>query len=147
MTNGCRREFEDSLLTGFLDAVLTQGDEQRVRLHLEECSTCRKEVEEMRSLRELTLSTRFRPPPDDGWDETPRGGVSRLSLRVGWAVLLIWLVGVFGFALGQVWSDADSLGERLLLFGGLLGGLLVLLSVLIDRLKSLKDDRYRRVKK
>ena len=147
MSRACPREFDDTLLTGYLDGVLTQGQDQRVRLHLEECEVCRREVAEMRELRELTLSTRFRPPPDDGWDERPRSSWSRASLGLGWAVLLVWLVGMAGFAVGQAWSDAASLFERFLLFGGLLGGLLVLLSVLIDRLKSLETDRYRGVKK
>ncbi len=147
MNEKCGRTFDEALLTGYLDGVLTQADDQRVRLHLEECADCRGLIDEMRETREATMTTRFELPADDQWNEAPRGLASRLSFGLGWTVLLIWAVGLLGLTVGHIWSDGMPLTEKLLLFGGLSGGALLFLSVLIDRLKTMRNDPYRRVEK
>ena len=45
MPEHCGRTFDDALLSGYLDHALTQADEQRVRIHLEDCATCRMQME------------------------------------------------------------------------------------------------------
>ena len=58
-----------------------------------------------------------------------------------------WVVGIVGFTLGHLWSGPESLTEKLLIFSGIAAMALLLLSVLIDRLKRLGSDRYRRIEK
>lgn len=147
MPESCGRNFEESLLSGYVDHALTQGDDQRVRVHLEDCEVCRRTVEEIRELREVTMTTDFALPPDDQWRESPRGGLSILSRGLGWIVLVAWGVGLLGFTLGQVWNGPGSLLEKLLAFGGFLGFALLFTSVLIDRLRAAKTDRYREVER
>jgi anti-sigma factor RsiW len=147
MSKKCGRSFDEALLTGYLDGVLTQANDQRVRLHLESCTDCRRLIDEMRETREATMTTRFELPADDQWNEAPRGLASRLSFGLGWSLLLIWAVGMLGLVVGHLWSEALPLTEKLLLFGGLSGGALLLLSVLIDRLKTMRNDPYRRVER
>ena len=147
MNEKCGRTFDEALLTGHLDGALTQADDQRVRLHVEQCADCRRLIDEMRETREATMTTRFELPADDQWDEAPRGLASRLSFGLGWILLLIWAVGLLGLVVGHLWSDAMPLTEKLLLFGGLSGGALLFLSVLIDRLRTMRKDPYRRVEK
>ncbi len=144
---GCGRPFDESLLTGYLDHALTQEEEQRVRVHLVDCGECRKLTEELAMMRKTTMGTEFRVPSDDQWDERPRGGASGLAFGVGWLMLIVWVVGVVGFALGEAWQGTQSLGEKLAAFGGLSAVVLLLLSVVIDRLRARKSDRYRRVEK
>lgn len=139
--------FDEALLTGYLDGMLSQQETQKTRLHLDECTSCQRLLDEMRSLREATMTSKFSTPSDDQWDERPRGGASRLSFGLGWAILIAWVVGLLGFALGQLWSGPESLLEKMLIFGGITGFALLLLSVVIDRLKSMETDRYRRIQK
>ena len=147
MSTNCGRTFDEALLTGYLDGALTQADEQRVRIHLEDCAECGRLIDEMGETREATMTTRFELPTDDQWNEAPRGLASRLSFGLGWTVLLIWSIGMLGLLIGHIWSDTMSLTAKLLLFGGLSGGALLLLSVLIDRLKTMRRDPYRKVEK
>ncbi len=147
MTGNCQRPFDEALLTGYLDQVLTQEEEQRVRLHLEDCSDCRSLVADLAAMREATMTTQFEVPTDDQWSETPRGPASGLAFGLGWMVLILWLVGISGFALGQLWSGPETLAEKLLAFGAISGFALIFLSVLIDRIRAARTDRYRGVKK
>lgn len=143
----CMRPFAAELLSGYVDEALTQGDEQRVRVHLEDCPACAAMVREMKENREITMTTEFKTPADDTWDERPRGLASGLSFGLGWIMLVVWLAGTVGYCLWQFATGPENLVAKLLIFSGLLALALLFLSVLIDRLGSLRTDRYLKVKK
>lgn len=143
----CPTGFPEELLSGYLDDALTQGEEQRVRLHLEDCAVCRRLHHDLRTLREATMSTKFVQPSDDQWSEAPRGGESRLLRGGGWLLIVVWLAAVGGFALWQLATAPGDAWVKILVFSGLSGVVMLFLSILIDRLRTLPGDRYRRVQK
>ena len=145
--NSCGRSFAEDLLSGYVDEALTQGDEQRVRLHLEDCTGCARLVQDMKENREVTMTTQFKTPADDQWDERPRGLFSALSFGAGWLIIAIWVVVTASFGLWQLATGPEDLLAKLLIFSGLSAVGLLFLSVLIDRIKTLKTDRYRKVQK
>ena len=147
MNKDRRHDFDEALLTGYLDGMLNQSKEQLVSVHLEDCAECRAQLGEMERIREATMSTTFRSPADDQWDEGPRGDASRVSRGLGWMILGAWIVALTGFVIGRIWQESESLFEALLAFGGISGVLLLLVSVGLDRLKTMKTDRYRGVEK
>ena len=56
-------------------------------------------------------------------------------------------MGVSAFALGQLWTGPATTWEKLVAFGAISGVALVFFSVLVDRLRVARTDRYRGVKK
>ena len=147
MTDRCRRSFEEALLSGFVDRELTQADEQRVRIHVEDCAVCRAQVEEVVRLKEVTMSSEFKVPADRQWSEAPRGGASRMAFGVGWLFLVPWAVAVAGFSVWAFLTSDERIVDKVLTFTLVSGPVLLLVSVLIDRLKAMKTDRYREVEK
>lgn len=143
----CGRRFDEELLSGYLDHALTQGERQRVRLHLEDCPACRAELQEMTALREAAMTTRFAMPSDDQWNEAPRGAGSLWSRRAGWLLVVVWIAAIAGFALWELATGPAALVEKLFVFAGLTGAALLFVSVLVDRLRTWPLDRYRRVPK
>ena len=142
MAEHCTRSFDEELISGYLDGALPQMDEQRVRLHVEDCGPCKSLLGELETLRQTAMSTRFHAPSDDEWPELPRTRVGRLSRSLGWVLVIAWLLVVGSLAL---WRLITGSGDPLELFLalGLPGGLLLLfVSVLMDRLRELKTDRY-----
>lgn len=139
--------FDEALISGYLDGELTQGEDQRVRLHLEDCAECRTMATELRRLKEATMNTEFQVPEDTQWDETPRTAASGFLRNFGWLIAIVWVVVTLGYGLWQVARDVEDLFEVVLVFGLWLAFGLVFLSVLIDRLKTRKTDPYRRVEK
>ena len=147
MPEPCGRAFDEALLSGYLDDALVQGDEQRVRVHLEDCATCRTLVEELAALRETTMGSTFETPRDEEWAEAPRTQASGLIRGLGWPLVIAWATLVVGYALWEGWRESENLIERLMLVGGVSGFALLLLGVLVDRLKAMKTDRYLEVQK
>ncbi len=147
MTDQCPTAFDETLISGHLDDELTQAAEQRVRLHLEDCSHCRRLHEELAAMREAAMTTEFEVPSDHQWDERPQSRASLLLRRLGWLVAIVWAVGLTGFGLWHWWRGSEGLVERLLGAGGVSAVVLLFGSVLLDRLRSARTDRYREVEK
>ena len=143
----CPTSFDQSLISGYLDGELTQSADQRVRLHLEECPHCRELFEELQTMREAAMSTRFTEPSDDQWDERPKGPGSLITRSLGWVLASVWLVTITGYGLWQLWTSPEGWFEKLLIFGGLSAVGLLFISVLVDRIRTAKTDRYRGVEK
>ncbi len=143
----CQRPFPEELLTGFLDRALTQSEEQKVRLHLEDCRPCRQLIDEMSTLREAAASTAFATPADDLWDELPKTVFSGASRRLGWAILSIWAVALVVFVVWEVATSPGAWAEKAMIFGSATGLGLLLLSAFLDRRRMLRTDRYTRVRR
>ena len=124
--------FDEALISGYLDSELAQAEAQRVRLHLEDCSECRATADELAQLKEATMSSEFKTP-DDGWDESPRGGVSHLLRNAGLLVGLAWIVGLTMWLMWELARDPVALIGLLLFVGFLVSAGLFIASVLIDR--------------
>jgi anti-sigma factor RsiW len=147
VTTTCPDRFDQALLSGHLDGELTQAAEQRVRIHLEDCAACRTVYQELKELREASMTTRLDEPGDLSWDERPHGLLSGLSRGVGWLVIIVWAAGTAGYALWQLATEPDDLVAKLVVFGGLFGVGLLFLSILVDRVRTARSDRYREVKR
>lgn len=139
------RPFDEDLLSGYLDGTLSQREAQRVRLLIEDNPEARRLYRELNALRKAALSTRFQAPADAAWPELPRTGTSRWSRRFGWMLLLSWLAVISVFALWRLLSATGDPLEIFLVLGLPGAFVLLLVSVLIDRLRDPEEERYRGV--
>ena len=147
MNQACRPGFDEAQLSGYLDGELTQAESQKVRLHLEECLQCRTLLEDLLQMREAAMTTPFSAAVDEEWRETPRAAGSRWLRRVGWVLIVIWILGVGGLAIQGFVEGEEPWFEKLLMVSLIGGPMLLFLSVLLDRVKALKTDRYKGVEK
>ena len=147
MTHEPTPHFDEALLSGYIDGELTQAQAQRVRIHLEDHPESRDLLNQLRLMRNAAISTEFRVPDDDQWDERPRGPVSFLGRYVGWGLMASWVLAVSLLALWAMAKSTSHWTAKALVFGGFAGFSLLLLSVVLDRARTFKTDRYRRVQK
>jgi predicted anti-sigma-YlaC factor YlaD len=146
--SGREHDFDEALISGYLDRELTQGDEQRVRLHLQGCAPCRQIADELRLVKEATMSTTFPVPEDTQWDERPRNALSRGLQILGWLLAIAWAVGLVAFLIWQAVTEGESIRlEALLGVVPVVAVGSIFLSALIDRVQTHKTDPYRKVKK
>lgn len=145
MATECARSFDEALLTGYLDHALPQAQARDVRLHLEDCPSCRKFYLELTTMRQAALSTRFATPNDKAWPELPQSRASWLSRSTGWWLLVTWLLVTGGVSLWHYFQESHDPLEIFITFGMPGAFFLLFASVLLDRLRDLKTDRYRGV--
>lgn len=135
------------LLTGYLDNELTQQSSQRVRLHLESCSTCRKLHQDLAAV-QMQMRQLSYPKDDEALlDAIENDFAARASAGLGWVLLLSGLAIIAGAALFGFFNSPDVPGfVRLFYALFMLGGIALFGSVLRQRLLGYKHDRYRKVK-
>lgn len=137
----------DELLSGYIDGELTQQESQCVRLHCENCNACRGTLEELRELRATVGKASLSDRSHDIWRETMQDTKVKAARGIGWLMVIGGaLVGV-GFAILNLIMQAPPLSlPEILIIVGIYGGLLVLLlSVLRQRLIERKTDKYKDV--
>jgi predicted anti-sigma-YlaC factor YlaD len=138
----------EKLLSAYLDGELTQAEGQLVRVHLEDCADCRKRYETMRSVQRVASDMKFIDPPEKKMQEIEERVSVRAPRRAGWGLLLAGVVAWALYASYLFITNPDLPSWEKLMTGAVLIGLaLLLISVLRERLLSLKHDRYRSVKK
>lgn len=137
--------FDEDLISGYLDGTLRQREAQRVRLLIEQDADAQRLYDELKALRNATLSTRFEAPDEDAWPELPQTRTSRVSRRLGWLLLLSWLTFIVSLAFWHLFSGTFDATQIFLILGLPGAFVLLLVSVLIDRLRDPDEERYRGV--
>ena len=139
------RQIEE-LLSGYLDGELTQGDRQRVELHLESCPTCRQSYEELANLRQGVAELSFGEMSREQWSQIMNDLPVRASRGFGWLLYVSGLVivtgyGAYEFAVDETVPALVKTGTA----GVVLGALFLFFSVLRQRLIARKTDKYKDV--
>lgn len=137
--------FDEALLSGYVDGMLTQSERQRVELELARSESARRTLEQLQAIRNAARGSRFKVPEDRSWDERPRTRVSAWGRSLGWITVSAWALGLVALGIIEL-LHRGGLGGTLML-GGVAGVALLFGSVLADRLRDLPNDRYRRVLK
>ena len=136
------------MLSAWVDNELTQGESQRVRIHVESCAECGKEVGELLRLKQLTAEARFTEPPDEALDRIERALSVRGPRNAGWLMLCAgigaWLLWT-GWLFIRDWQTPSP--EQLIPAAIVIGVVLLFASVVRERLMELPHDRYRRVRR
>ncbi len=136
------------LLSGYLDGELTQQQRQRVRVYLERDERYREILEELRRVKAQTEGLHFEEPSSREWKKVERNLVQDVSRGLGWAVLSVWALVLTSYGF---WELATAPGEplfrKLVVFGFFLGVALLFLSVLSERIRESRTDKYKGVYK
>ncbi len=148
MVNETRRidEHVGEMLSGFVDGELTQQQRQWVEVHCRDCAECRRDLDELRALRERLGRARLSELGEDRWREDMNDTTVTTTRTVGWLLFVIGALAIGAWVVFAVLSDPGiGLGIKAM-FVAFYGGLAVLLiSVLRQRLIEHKTDKYKDV--
>lgn len=138
----------DELLSGYLDDELTQKDRQRVDRHVEGCARCTARLRELDTLRVSVGRLRLDMDPEDQerWRKVMDNALERTASGIGWILVVgavFVLVGYAGYEF--LLADVEPPMVKWAVGALYLGLAVLLLSVLRQRLKARKTDRYKDV--
>lgn len=137
---------QSEMLSGYLDGELTQGDRQRVELHLESCSKCRAVYEELADLRQAIGKMSFGEISREEWSKIMNDLPVRTSRGAGWLLYVAGFLVVCGYGFYEFLAD-DTVPAltRTGIVALVIGSLLLFVSVLRERLLARKTDKYKDV--
>jgi len=135
-------------LSGYLDSELIQQEAQRVEIHLSECSHCRRVLSQLSEVQKATGQIPVKQPSREEWAKMEGHILSRMTRGLGWLIIIVWSTVTLAYSLFQyALSPADPLFHKILVFGLFLGIALLFFSVLIERVRESRTDRYKGVLK
>jgi len=140
-----RRLHDEGLLSGYLDGELTQAEMQFVELRLEASEELRRELAQLKQLREATMEMKFTEPTEKEWDEHAQGIFSSGARSLGWVMVVAWSACLLVYGGWQFLTSTEDLLVKLMVFGLCSGLGLLFVSVLVDRIRGYGRDKYRRV--
>ncbi len=136
----------EEMLTGYLDGELTQQDRQRVEVHVDGCANCRETMIELGEIRKGIGRLQDPEPTNEQRSRMMRITVTKTSRGLGWLLGIAGGLILVGYAAYEFATDDSVEALVKVATAGAVGGLaLLLLSVLIDRLRARKSDRYKDV--
>ena len=136
------------LLSGYLDGELTQQERQKVGVYLERDERYREILAELERVKTETERLHYEEPSSGDWKTMEKSLVQDVSRGLGWIILSIWAVSLTSYGLWELAAAPDEpLTGKLLVFGFFLGVALLFCSVLTQRMRESRTDKYKGVYK
>ena len=141
---------EAPLLSAYVDGELDPVDVARIEAHLAGNADTRREVEQLRRLKEVTGALRLKEPPPEVWEEFWQSTYNRGERTLGWllfglAVLLLGGWGVTYLLKELLGTDSLPFIVKGAVIGGMAGLGLLMVSVVRERLYKRSRTRYKDV--
>lgn len=142
MVRSC--EENEVLISGYLDGELGEEEARKLEAHLEECSVCRREYHAMKQLVVgTTRAMKMESPPKEIWDTFLDGIFNRMERKTGWFLLIAGSAILSFYGIYVFYSDPwGSALVKILITVPCTGLLLLFISVLRQRLRIARTDRY-----
>ncbi len=152
MENRTSCEDYRELLIRYVDKQISGEDKIRLENHLKECVSCRNDLKQLQNWKEVSSEMKGKLLPDMAWDEYWQHLYNRLERGIGWILISIGAIILLGFVVYHFIMDVLNTTEltRLEKFGILslaLGFVVLLVSVIREKLMIRKYDKYKEVQR
>ncbi|MEE8575930.1 MAG: hypothetical protein V3T31_01625 [candidate division Zixibacteria bacterium] len=137
-------------LAGYVDGELTESERVVFEEELKRDPQLQSELDEFRKLKEVTGMIRYADLPLEVWEGYWQSIYSKLERGTGWILLSIGAIGLILFGLFHFFNELYfnpkipllvSIGVTILT----IGGVILLVSFIRERLFAYNRDRYRKV--
>ena len=136
------------LLTGYIDGELKGSDLKKVEEHLAEFPRCQKLVGDYQRLKEVTAKMKLKEPPQEIWDSYWQRVFQQITRGLGWVLFVVGAVAIAGFGVYEFATDpAVEALQKLIVFAIFVGLGLLLISVIWERVKASKADKYKEIER
>lgn len=143
-------ERELVLVNRAIDGMLSQEEAEELQRLLAEQPVLRREYGSLKSVKEATMELKFKQLPEETWDRYWAGVYSRLERGLAWLLIsigaaVVLAIAGYGAAMKFMENAAIPLAVKLSVGVLLLGGAILLVSILREKLFMRKSDKYKEV--
>ena len=140
----CSRMEHDGMR--YIDGEMTPEERLEFEEHLEQCETCRNSLDGFRELQSLTGRVKMKDQTDEFWDSYRKSLYRRLERKTAWIFIIVGAVMLIGY---ELYRSVASFGkitfEKAALVVFAVGALLLLISVIRERLHQYRGDKYSKI--
>lgn len=140
------------LISTYHDGELNEEQKKVLEKHLEQCLDCQKEFEKMRKFEEVMGKMELKKPNEEVWKIYWGSVYNRLERRIGWILLSIGAMiflffGGYKMVEGIIHDPSTPLFIKAGILAVIAGVVVLLVSVLRERLYVRKRERYKEIEK
>jgi hypothetical protein len=140
------------LMMARLDGEISDAEARELDRLLAQDDGLRAEWEKLRRVREVTETMKFRTPPEEVWDDYWTGVYNRAERGFGWVLVSLGTTIMLSFVgwnvIQEVLADTTMPGlVKLGLLALTVGGAVLLVSVLREKLFTSRSDPYKEIKR
>jgi predicted anti-sigma-YlaC factor YlaD len=132
----------------YIDGEMTAEQRAAYEEHLASCAECRQAIAELGSVERLTGMMKVRDPQDDFWEVYWKKLFRRLERKTGW---LLMIAGAVLIVLYALWKGVTDFGEitfmKVVTIAVAAGFVILLISVIRERIHQYKSDRYKDIER
>jgi hypothetical protein len=132
----------------YIDGEMNAAEREDFEGHLASCEQCRKAMEEMKSVERLTGMVKIRDPQDDFWELYWKKMFRRLERKTAWILIITGAVLMVLYAL---WKGITDFGEltftKVVTVIVVAGFVILLISVVRERIHQYRTDRYKDIER
>ena len=134
------------LLMGLIDQELSPEEASEVNKHLHRCERCREEYEQLQETCNKIESISIKEPEDKILEKLWRSPYSRISKISGFLLVLFGWISLIVYTLVEwILHGSQGLFHKITIGAIILGFLVLLASVIRERIKGYKSDPYKEV--
>ena len=145
------QDYKDSMMA-YLDNELNDEQKRAFEAHLASCPRCTQELEEFKSLKQITDGVELVEPEDRLWQQYWGGVYNRIERGIGWVVfsvagILLLIYGGFTAIENVITDSSVSVLLKVGLVALLVGLAILFVSVVRERIFFWSKDRYKDVRR
>ena len=138
------------LMMGLIDNELPDNERQEVLRHIENCSACQMQYNSFIKLKEEEKRMNDLPLSEEIFDEYWTHIYNRIERATGWVVLSIGTIIMLTYGAYMVlqtffYDDSEPIVLKFGVAFFAIGLIIVFVSVLREKLRIRKNDKYRRI--
>lgn len=140
------------LISSYHDGELSQEQRQTVERHVQDCAGCRRELEEMKKFEEVMNKMELKKPRPEVWEMYWTSVYNRLERRIGWILcsvgaMILLFFGGYKMIEGIIQDTTVPILLKVGILTVMAGFIVLIVSVLRERIFVRKRERYREVQK
>jgi predicted anti-sigma-YlaC factor YlaD len=142
----CERTEHDALR--YIDGEMSGEEAADFEAHLSNCKDCRGTVQRFKELKSITGRLKMKDPTDEFWDSYWKSLYRRMERRVAWIFIAIGGVMFVAYAVYEIIRSFNEFTwDKVALAFVMIGVLLLLISVVRERMHQYRVDRYKDVER
>ena len=137
-------------MMALLDNELQESEIELVKEHLEQCPECTQKYQSLNKVKEITAEMKFKKLPEMYWDEYWSHVYNKIERGISWIFISIGAIIILTFAawnaLLKLLNDSEmSTFLKTGIFIFIIGMVVLLVSIIREKLMVKKVDKYREV--
>ncbi len=152
MSTPNEKERARRLMMSAIDSEIREKERSELAGYLKKYPELEEEFKDFKNLKEITMNVNYTPPPESVWDKYWLGVYNKLERGIGWILFSLGAVVLLIYGLylliESILVDVEiAWWLKIAIFSVIAGAVMLLVSVIREKVFLHKSERYKDIKR